>query len=261
MVKVALFFLIAASSLSLFATTFEEPQRYELSETTAAFQPLGKVSGAKGFCSGVLIEESIVATAAHCILVEDKNSPDGYVVAPGKFQFQTWRTKVKANVVKKASRIGTMNPQLNRSQDWALLVLDAPIGRKAGFWRLKNLADVDPVAFLKDLRLHVFAYSSDAEDGNKVYGEYSQPVIASIGNLFLHYFSITTGSSGSPILYFEDDLLDLESTRLIAIHVAEPLINGKAARMAPYEPKYANRAVPVQNFWNDFVELKASLGR
>jgi hypothetical protein len=105
---------------------------------------LGRVNaGGRGFCTGTLIGPSLVLTAARCLY----DRVEGRWWAPGEIHFvagyQRDRYLIHSGVAgtEVAPGFGAAagTSLANAANDWALLALEAPIGRQAGWLALQRL--------------------------------------------------------------------------------------------------------------------------
>ncbi|HMR32519.1 MAG TPA: trypsin-like serine protease [Geminicoccaceae bacterium] len=178
---------------------------------------IGRINRASGgFCTGTLVAEGRVLTAAHCLW----NRRSGAMLAPGRLHFLAgwWRGRYLAHAT--AARIVT-DPALafdrqgrprSAVTDWAVLVLDpasmrgdwprpVPLAASAG------LGPGTPLARAGYGRDRPHALSR--QDGCHALG------LAEDGAILLHDCDATFGDSGSPVL-----VQDGAGPAVAAVHVA-----------------------------------------
>jgi protease YdgD len=187
-----------------------------------------------GYCTGTVIDARRALTAAHCLW----NARTGTWLPPQSLHFVAGyghETFVAdAGIVRFAAAPGydpakpaTLASNLER--DWAVLTLDRDIGAVVGVVKLAAAS-----VHQRDLagtRLVHAGYSQDKahvltihEGCSVLWGPPGSPVLR-------HDCDATKGDSGSPILIREEGTM-----RLLAVHIATTLRNGKTTGLAVLAP-------------------------
>ncbi len=187
-----------------------DAQRMIVNALEYPWSAIGRVNlGGRGHCTGFLVSERHVMTAAHCLY----DVVEGRWRAPLELHFvagyQRDQYIIHSKVVSydRSNRFpaGSAPNRKNVGSDWAILTLEQPIGRQAGWigpyaltldtlQRIKNREAFLLQAGYRQDRQHVMTASLRCE----LAGHFDK------GNGLAHTCKIMSGDSGSPFLLYLD---------------------------------------------------------
>ncbi|PVA07249.1 trypsin-like serine peptidase [Thalassorhabdomicrobium marinisediminis] len=180
---------------------FGRDDRFLVDATQLPWRAIGSLELHDGTCTGTLVGPSLVLTAAHCVTESGEETVTPLRFSAGLSQGRNMgEAKVTGAVFDPSYRPDVAPPGGGNGHDWALVMLDRPLGDEVGFLRIHQLTDgnLSQIAG-RGLLVNQAGYSWDTGD-NLSGNQGCRVVEAYEDNSILHECDTAQGDSGSPFL-------------------------------------------------------------
>ncbi|MBB1074679.1 trypsin-like serine protease [Rhodoferax sp. 4810] len=240
--------------------------RVQVNAQAYPWRSIGRVTtyGGQQYCTGTLVGERLVLTAAHCVW-RLRQFPSEINFLAG-FQRNQYVAHAKAQRLHFAPNYAgpptspaphDANPQALEAafgDDWALVELGEPIGQQVGFldWLALDEAQVAQLGGLAQAQFAISGYRSDRAFVQTVDHGCRLAGFTAAGRLIVHDCPLMPGDSGGPILLAQNG-----QYRIVGMDVAGVPDKTSVVPALRNQPRMKRGfAVPMTNLAATFAALK-----
>jgi V8-like Glu-specific endopeptidase len=235
----ASFFTLAHAQGAVFLGEQGQDSRQAMTSDKYPWSAIGRVvadngDGTESVCTGALVGQTTVLTAAHCVLANGQ-------VRAVVFQSNYVNRQYDDQSASQNITVGTTDPDGDRANDWAVIQIADDLGDKQG-WLATQLLSASDLTF----NVHFAGYSSDFDDGDTAGADYCTLRTLFNDGTFGHDCSTDGGASGGPLFYTDSN----NDTYIVAIDTR----GDDGETYSQYSASAANIAVMTSDLRNTIAE-------
>lgn len=234
-----------SSSSSSPKNIFGTDDRKIINESSSPFSSIGRLDVG---CTGTLIGKKLLLTAGHCVLVEGKAEPrtDFHSFTANMVNGSSTTTAVPVR-----AWVGGLTPEADRTTDWAIVELSAPLGETQGQLSVSS----EQIGTTLPMQVSLAGYNSDFSNGQSPSVHWNCNIRSIVENKIHHDCDATSGISGAPLFFGSGN-----NWQIIGISVSE-FRNGQTppVHRDDWSEEYTNVGTPSYLFAPTVVALLNSV--
>ncbi|MEM6783796.1 MAG: trypsin-like serine protease [Bacteroidota bacterium] len=174
-------------------------------EFAAPYSRIGRLITEGGTCTAALVGPRHILTAAHCYGRKADGSLTNAIFVP---LYDQGGTPLDTYATVTSTYAEAVPPRTANSEDYAISILDKPLGNQLGYFGLRSIQDdwMVPIAGKAAPEFAAVGYSGDWYDGERMGADWGTQFYGRMGGdrtVVAHDGDTTPGASGGPVIgYF-----------------------------------------------------------